>query len=135
MYSHMRGFIHSFRSYLHGSTFSLNVLNTTPPAMSSSTAEKAIASIAASDELVLPPGSDDDAQNEGQLPAPCRDPDLADLSIWKTMALVGAVCLSVFLIALDYSIVTTAIPKITYASLHYSIRLSASSLTFPLTNG
>jgi hypothetical protein len=33
--------------------------------------------------------------------------------IWRTIFIVGALCLSVFLIALDYTIVTTAIPKIT----------------------
>lgn len=32
---------------------------------------------------------------------------------WTTILIVGSLCISVFLIALDYTIVTTAIPRIT----------------------
>lgn len=50
-----------------------------------------------------------------------RDPETSSSSassplpthLWRTSLIVGALCLSVILIALDYTIMTTAIPRIT----------------------
>lgn len=55
----------------------------------------------------------DQKKDHAQETLPTHNAEPEAPQLWATFLIVVALCLSVFLIALDYTIVTTAIPRIT----------------------